>query len=80
MHETHLIDTILKYLEEEERSQSRKISKIYISLSEFGGLTEEHFRHHYDEAVAGSRWEKVAVEIKKIPYGPELEITKLDFA
>ena len=50
-----------------------------ISLSGFGGISEEHFKKHYKKASLGTKWESLELEIKKIPYGPELEITKLDF-
>jgi hypothetical protein len=58
---------------------SKRIKKIYISLSEFGGISEEHFRQHYKKESAGTRWGDLDIEIKKLPYGPELEITRLDF-
>lgn len=80
MHETHLLEKIFRYLQEEEKKPGpRQIKKVYISLSEFGGIKEEHFRRHFNEAAMGTKWESLKLEIKKIPYGPEIEITKLDF-
>lgn len=79
MHETHLLANIFKYLDEEEKASSRRIKKVYISLSEFGGISEEHFRQHYIHQAAGTKWLALDMEFKKIPCGPELEITKLDF-
>jgi Zn finger protein HypA/HybF involved in hydrogenase expression len=79
MHESHLLETIFKYLDKEERESSKRIRKVYISLSEFGGISEEHFKKHYREGAAGTKWENLQVQIAKIPYGPELEITRLDF-
>lgn len=79
MHETRLLDTIFKYLRKQERETSRKIKKVYISLSEFGSIREEHLRDHFALESAGTRWESLVVEIERIPYGPELEITRLDF-
>jgi Zn finger protein HypA/HybF involved in hydrogenase expression len=80
MHELHLLENIFEYLDKEERQSSRRIKKIYISLSEFGGISQEHFKEHYRKESAGTKWENLQVEITKIPFGPELEITKLDFA
>lgn len=79
MHETHLIKNILKYLEEEERVSSRRVRKIYIALSEFGGISREHFLEHYRQESLGSRWNNLDIEFKKRIFGPELEITRIDF-
>ena len=80
MHETHIVENIFKYLEEEENASGRKIKRIHIALSEFGGIGKEHFLEHYQDASRGSRWENLEIEIKSIPYGAELEITRIDFA
>lgn len=80
MHETHIVESILRYFEAEERSLQKPIKKVYIALSEFGGMSKEHFMEHFREAVAASKWQSIDVEIKKIPYGPELEITRIEFA
>lgn len=80
MHETSLLKNIFQYLDQEEVISSRKIKKIYITLSEFGGLDEEHFRQHYRDLSAGTKWEALDIEIDKVVCGAELEITKLDFA
>ena len=79
MHETHLIDNILEFLENEERDSSKEIGKIYVSLSEFGGLSEEHFMEHCRDKTKGTKWETLEIEVRKIPYGSELEITKIEF-
>jgi Zn finger protein HypA/HybF involved in hydrogenase expression len=79
MHETHLIKNIFQYLDKEEKLSPKRIKKIFISLSEFGGISEEHFREHYRIESRGTKWDALKLEIKQIPYGPELEITKLDF-
>ncbi|MFH1440491.1 MAG: hydrogenase/urease maturation nickel metallochaperone HypA [Candidatus Omnitrophota bacterium] len=79
MHETHLLENIFKYLEKEEQSSSKKIKKIYISFSEFGGISEEHFLEHFKKESKGTKWASLEIEIQKVPYGAELEITRLDF-
>ncbi len=79
MHETHLIENILGFLENEERASSKEIRKIYVSLSEFGSLSEEHFMEHYRDKTKGTKWETLEIEVNKIPYGSELEITKIEF-
>lgn len=79
MHETHIIDNILKFLKNEERDSSKEIGKIYVALSEFGGLSEEHFMEHYRDKASGTKWEALEIEFSKVPYGSELEITKIEF-
>ena len=39
----------------------------------------EHFKEQYKKESQGTKWESLELEIKKIPYGRELEITRLDF-
>jgi Zn finger protein HypA/HybF involved in hydrogenase expression len=79
MHEISILKNIFQYLDKEEKQSLRKIKKIYISLSEFGGISEEHFKEYYKKESAGTKWENLKMEINKIPYGRELEITRLDF-
>jgi len=79
MHETYLLKNIFSYFQKEEEISSKKIKKAYISLSEFSGMKESHFREHYRQESLGTRWESLDIEIKKVPYGSELEITRLDF-
>jgi len=79
MHDTHLFKSIIFYLESQENKTSRKIKKVRICLSEFGSLNREHFLKHYSQAVCGTRWEGLEVVIHTIPFGPELEITGLEF-
>ena len=79
MHETRLLDNIFKYLNHEEKLSSKKIKKVCVSLSELGGISEEHLRQHFKDKSVGTKWELLDWEFKRIPYGPELEITRLDF-
>jgi hypothetical protein len=79
MHDTHLIKSIFRYLDKEEKSGARRITKIYISLSEFGGINEKHFIEQYRKESQGTKWESLKIQIKKVPYGPELKIVRLDF-
>jgi len=80
MHDTHLFKSILKYLEDQERSTSRRVKKVRLSISEFGSLSKEHLLKHFKEAISNnSRWQDLEVEVKIIPFGSELEITGLEF-
>ena len=79
MHEKALFKNMFRYLGSEESRASRKIRKLCVSVSEFGGIKTEHFLEHYRNFSAGTRWEDVEIELKMMPYGPEFEITRIDF-
>ncbi len=80
MHDTHLLKNILKYFEDQEKLSSRLIKKVHLSISEFGSLSKEHFLEHYQHAVSGTRFQDIEIVIDIIPFGPELEIIRLEFA
>jgi len=79
MHETYIIKNIIRFFDQEEAKSSKKIRKVYVVLSEFGNIIPEHFIEHYKEGSRGTKWESVDLDIQRIPYGPELEITRLEF-
>ncbi|MDD5439861.1 MAG: hydrogenase/urease maturation nickel metallochaperone HypA [Candidatus Omnitrophica bacterium] len=79
MHERGLVRGIFKYLDEEEAATGRRIKKIYVALSEFGSLTKEHFADHFRAEAHGTPHENTDLAIATVPFGPELEITKIDF-
>ncbi|RJP29624.1 MAG: hypothetical protein C4533_01130 [Candidatus Omnitrophota bacterium] len=79
MHESHLLKNIFQFLEKEEDTSHKKIKKIYLSISQFSGLSREHFMEHYRIASSGTKWEDLEIDIKRVPFGPELEINRLDF-
>ncbi|MEK7377146.1 MAG: hypothetical protein AABZ57_08325 [Candidatus Margulisiibacteriota bacterium] len=79
MHDTHIMKNIFGFLEEEEKTSSRNIDKIYVNISEFAGMTEQHFLEHYREAASGTKWSNIGIKISKLPYGPEVEITKIEY-
>jgi len=79
MHDTHLLKYILKYFKEQEELNSRKLKKVYLSMSEFGSLKKEHFLEHFQKAVSGTGFDGVEIKFETVPFGPELEITGLEF-
>lgn len=80
MHDTHLLKNILRYFQEQEETASRRLKKAHLSISEFGSLKKEHFLEHYRQAVCGTRFEGVEINVNTVAFGPELEITELEFA
>lgn len=79
MHDTHLLKNILKYFESQEKLSSRQLKKVNIAISEFGSFSKEHFLEHYRQAVCGTKWEALKLEVDSVPFGPELEITGIEF-
>ncbi|MEW5759029.1 MAG: hypothetical protein AB1755_06155 [Candidatus Omnitrophota bacterium] len=79
MHETHLLEKIFKFLEDKEVESRKKIKKVYFCISEFGSISKEHFLEHFRKESCGTKWQNIDIEIKKVPVGSELEITKIDF-
>lgn len=79
MHDTHLLKNILKYLDDQQAACGR-IKKVHLAISEFGSLSKRHFLEHYQQAVSNTKWQDLEIEVKTIPFGPELEITGLEFA
>ncbi len=80
MHEAHLFQNLIRYLEEEEKASDKKIRKISVNLSRFSGLSKEHFMSHFEEAALNSGGKDIEIDFKEVPYGPEFEITELEYA
>jgi Zn finger protein HypA/HybF involved in hydrogenase expression len=79
MHETRIVENIFKYLKDRQDASRKKIKKVYIAVSEFGGIKEDHLKEHLKQAARGTEWQDLSIEILKAPFGAELEITKIDF-
>jgi len=79
MHETHLIKNIFGYLQNEEAASLKQINAITMNLSEFGSFSKDHLMAHFNEEAKGTKWENIGVNINTIPFGPELEITKIEY-
>lgn len=80
MHETSLIQNMLKIVADVARDNGLKpVEAITVELSEFGSMDEGHFRFHFDEAVKGTVWQKVELDIQKIPFGEEAKLVSVRF-
>lgn len=79
MHDSHLLKNMFNFLDNEEASENRKIKKISVSLSEFGSFSKEHFLEHFNDYKKGTKWNGLKVAIEKIPFGPEFELTKIEY-
>lgn len=75
MHETTAIRNMLDAVAGVQRENgSKPVSRIIVELSEFGGWDPEHFRQHFRESVAGTEWEPVTLELRRVPTGPEAKL------
>lgn len=78
MHELSLIQNMLKIAEDVSRDNGSKIIEaITVELSEFGSMDEGHFRFHFNEAVKGTAWQGVKLDIQKVPFGPEAKLVSV---
>ncbi len=80
MHESSLITNMFKVVEQVAQDQgSKEVVGITVELPEFGGLDEEHFRFHFAEATKGTRWERLSLEIVRVPIGVDAKLTHVTF-
>lgn len=80
MHESGLIKNMLKIVEQVQREhQMRPVEGLTVEIAEFGGLTEEHFRFHFEEETRGTVWEGLILQIKKVPVGEEAKLVSVRF-
>ncbi len=80
MHETSLIQEILEVAARVQReNHQHPVVSLKIEISEFGGWDPDHFREHLIEAVAGSVWQDVRLDIVRVPIGPEARLAQVTF-
>ena len=79
MHETNLFKNIPGYLTQEETSLGKDIKKLYVTISEFGSFSEAHVREHFTDTLRATKWASLDITVITIPFGPEFEITKIEF-
>lgn len=78
MHESSLIKNMLKVAEQVRSEQGKKhVRKLTVELSEFGALSEEHFRFHFNEETKGTPWQATALEIKKVRFGIDAKLVSV---
>jgi Zn finger protein HypA/HybF involved in hydrogenase expression len=78
MHESSLIQNMLKVVKQVQEEQgSKPVRGITVELPEFGGMDEAHFRFHFDAAIQGTAWQDMGLEIKKVPYGIDAKLVSV---
>lgn len=78
MHETHLIEPIIKGLEEHARKEGAKsVSKIHIKVGQLTGIKEESFRETFGVLAKGTMLENAKVELTFFP-GTIIQVLSFD--
>ncbi len=79
MHESSFFKGMLDAVARTEQEHGNGTAvRIIVELSEFGGWDEEHFREHFRQATAGGRWDRLGLEIRKVPLGPEARLVSVE--
>jgi len=80
MHEHSLIKNMLDVVEQVKKDHgNRAVTGITVELPEFGALNEEHFRFHFNEAIKGTDWEGLQLEMVRVPFGVDAKLTHVSF-
>jgi len=71
---------MLEVVEKVQKDQPKGVAKgLTVELPEFGAMSEEHFRFHFQEAVKNTAWKSLELEIVKVPYGVDAKLTHVTF-
>ncbi|HQP92253.1 MAG TPA: hydrogenase/urease maturation nickel metallochaperone HypA [Candidatus Omnitrophota bacterium] len=80
MHETTLIANMLSVVARVRDEQKKKVKRITVEIPEFGMMSQEHFRYHFEEEIKGTEWEGLLLEIKKVPSGVDARLVGVTFS
>lgn len=66
MHEKHVIDDVVKKIEDLAREQNAtKVVKISVKLGALSHMSAEHFKEHFDMATVGSIAQDAEIEAEE---------------
>ncbi len=78
MHETHLIEPIIKGIAEHaQREGAKSVSKVRLKVGEFTGVKEESFRETFSALAKGTTLEKAELEITFF-HSSRIEVVSFD--
>ena len=81
MHETTLIKNMLSVVAKVRQEQGNKrVKRITVEIPEFGMMSEEHFRSHFEEEVKGTEWKNISLEVKKVSFGVDAKLVSVTFS
>lgn len=78
MHESHLIEPIIKGISEHVRKEgAKKVTKVRLKVGEFTGAKEDSFKETFYVLAKGSILENAKVELTFFP-GTRIEVISFD--
>lgn len=78
MHETHLIEPIIKGISEHAKKEGAKtISKVRLKVGEFTGIKEDSLKETFTVLAKGTMLEKAELELTFFP-GSRIEVVSFD--
>ena len=78
MHETHLIQPIIKGISEHAKDEGAKaVSKVRLKVGEFTGVKEDSFKETFSVLAKGTILEDAELELTFFP-GSRIEIVSFD--
>jgi len=78
MHETHLIEPVIKGISEHAKKEGAKsVSKVRLKIGEFIGVKEDSFKETFSVLAKGSMLENAELELTFFP-GSRIEVISFD--
>ena len=78
MHESHLIEPIIKGISEHAKKEDAKsVSKLRLKIGEFTGVKEQSFRETFSVLAKGTLLENAELELTFFP-GSRVEVISFD--
>ena len=78
MHESHLIEPIIKGISEHAQKEGAKsVSKVRLKIGSFTGVKEDSFRETFAVLAGGTMLENAKLEITFFP-GSRIEVVSFD--
>jgi len=78
MHETHLIEPVIKGISEHAKKEGAKtVSRVRLKIGEFTGVKEDSFKETFSVLAKGSMLENAELELTFFP-GSRIEVISFD--
>ena len=78
MHETHIIEPIIKGISEHAAKEGgKKVTRVRLKIGQFTGITQDSFKATFQELAKGTMLEKAKLEMTDFP-GFRVEVISFD--